>query len=82
MGETEFTVPSHVVELGQANLILGMDLLMAHVQQLELVNGLLMLTNGEEKTLTHREGLNTIQVHAVKDTVVPARMAQFLSWII
>ena len=78
LGETKLTVPLHVVELGQADLILGMDLLMAHVQQLELANGLLMLTNGEEINLFHRERLDTVQVHAVKSRVVPGKTAQFL----
>ena len=77
MGETELTVSIHVVELDQADLILGMDLLMAHVQQLELANGLFTLTNATEIKLLHRERSNTVQVHAVKMTIVPARTAQF-----
>ena len=47
-------------------------------QQFELADGFLTLTNGEEIKLSHRERLNTIQVHAVKDTILPARTAQFL----
>ena len=45
---------------------------------MELANGLLTLTNGEEIKLSHREWLDTIQVHAVKTTLVAARTAQFL----
>ena len=67
-----------MVELGQADLILRMDLLTAHVQQLELANGILTLTNEEEIKLSHRECLDTIHMHAVKNKVVPARTAQFL----
>ena len=44
--DSELSIPLHVVELGQADLILGMDLLAGYVSQLELTKGLMTLTNG------------------------------------
>ena len=46
--DTEVTVPLHFVELGQAVLILGMDVLRDHVSNLELSKRLLTFTNGSE----------------------------------
>ena len=64
--DTEITWPWHVVELGQADLILAMDFLQEHVSSLELSQGLLTLTNASEVQLFHMEQLSTIQVHTLK----------------
>ena len=54
IGDRELSIPLQVVDLGQADLNLGMDLLAGYVSQLELTKGLMTLTDGSENELFHK----------------------------